>query len=132
MKSYLNDIAGLFLSASPLTGDSQYDLLLFSSGCAVIGFAAVLLDLAFYITRDRSLLRLRHGSKNTILFLLFWSMGSFLMGGVGLIFNIFEAHRNACVIVGFTWPILFTQLLSSLSKAEEKKEPEQSFEGEEI
>jgi len=100
-------------------------VLVFATGCAIIGATAVLLDLAFVALRGKSLLKLQHG-KNTILFVFAWAFGSFAIGWVGQLINLFQVSLSACVLVGFTWPILLTELLDKLRQEEIADEPEQS------
>jgi len=95
-------------------------VLVFAVGCAIIGVTAVILDLSFYFLRNRSLLDLKHG-WNTFIFLIAWAVGSFIMGYVGQLVRIFQVHLMSCVLVGFTWPVLFTKLLEKLSQEQEEE-----------
>ena len=109
-----------------LPQDNSCAVLVFAFGCAIMGGIAVLLDLAFYTLRGQSLLKLQHG-KNSILFFLAWVGGSFGFGYIGQIANLFQVSLSASVLVGFTWPVLLTNLLSKLreKEIETEMEPEQ-------
>jgi len=98
----------------------------FVIACGIVGALAVILDLAFYSVKDTSLLELNHSIKNTLIFLLAWSFGACVIGLVGQMFNIFQISLAATVVVGFTWPVLFTGLLEKLKEQEQKLEPEQT------
>ena len=104
----------------------------FATICAVVGILAVILDLALYYVRGQSLLGLKHGS-NTVVFLLVWSAGAAIMGGIGHVANVFQATLLASATVGFTWPTIFTSWMKDLAKEEVGEEPEQEpyFEEEE-
>lgn len=104
--------------------DNPKAVLVFSLGCAIVGLFAILLDGSLYLLRGRSLLKLNHG-KYTLLFVLAWSFGAFVMGWLGQLANIFLVSLPACVLVGFSWPIVFTKLLEKVREDENKDEPEQ-------
>jgi hypothetical protein len=99
-------------------------VLVFATGCAIVGCIAVVLDLSFYLIKKQSLLRLNHG-KYTVIFLLSWALGAFIMGYVGQMAKIFQVSLFACALVGFGWPILFTSLLERLAEKQAEGEPEQ-------
>ena len=58
-------------------------------------------------------------------FLIAWAFGSFVMGYIGQLAKVFQVSLLACVLVGFTWPLLFTELLDKLRRQENEEEPEQ-------
>ena len=101
-------------------------VLVFATGCAIVGMFAVFLDLAFYTLRGQSLLKLKYG-KNTFIFLIAWSFGSFVMGYIGQLAKIFQVSLVASTLVGFTWPFMFTQFLAKLKEKEAEDEPEQGL-----
>lgn len=105
--------------------DNSFAVPVFATGCAIIGVTAVLLDLAFVALRGRSLLKLQHG-KNTILFLLAWSFGSFAVGWFGQLIDLFQVSLSACLLVGFTWPLVLTEFLDKVRRGEIADEPEQT------
>lgn len=125
MESYTDGLLRMLLQLEVVTlQENESAVLIFASGCAIVGTIAVFLDLAFYTLRGQSLLKLQHG-RNTIVFLLAWAFGSFIMGYIGQMANIFQVSLFASVLVGFTWPLLFTSLLEKLKEKEEENEPEQ-------
>ena len=122
MNDFLDGLNKMFIQFKvvPLDENPQA-VLVFAVGCAVIGVTAVILDLSFYFLKNRSLLDLKHG-LNTFMFLIAWAVGSFIMGYVGQLVNLFQVHLTSCVLVGFTWPVLFTKLLEKLSQEREEED----------
>ena len=122
----------LFFELKPvLLHENDNAVAVFIIACAIIGVLAVFLDLAFYVLRNSSLLELNHSLKNTVLFLFAWSFGAGLMGLIGQMFEIFQVSLAATVVVGFSWPILFTGLLDNLKERQQAVEPEQQVTSEE-
>ena len=103
----------------------------FAVSCAIIGVTAVFMDLAIYTVRGTSLLELKHGTRNTFLILLAWAFGSLVMGYMGQLVWVFQPSLAACVVVGFTWPILATKMMEKLKDQEIAQEPEQELNVEE-
>tara|TARA_B100000315_G_C14442213_1_gene525234 strand:+ start:35 stop:430 length:396 start_codon:yes stop_codon:yes gene_type:complete len=131
MKNLLDGLQIMFFQLKVVSiEDNPQAVLVFAVGCAIAGITAVILDLAFFTIRGKSLLKLKHGS-NTFIFLLAWAFGSFIMGFIGQMAKIFQVSLIACLLVGFTWPILFTELLNKLREKEIEEEPEQLM-GEEV
>ena len=125
MNDFLDGLQTMFFQLKVVSLENNHKaVLVFSVGCAIVGMLAVILDLAFFTIRGKSLLKLRHGI-NTFIFLLAWAFGSFIMGFIGQMAKIFQVSLFACVLVGFTWPILFTELLGKLKEKEIKEELEQ-------
>lgn len=125
MESYTDGLLRMLLQLEVVTlQQNPKAVLVFASGCAIVGIIAVFLDLAFYTIRGQSLLKLRHG-KSTLVFLFAWAFGSFVMGYIGQLARIFQVSLLACALVGFTWPLLFTSFLEKLKEQEEESEPEQ-------
>ena len=125
METFSDGLIRMLLKLEVVTSQqNEHAVLIFSCGCAIIGVVAIALDLSFYVLRGQSLLKLEHG-KNTIIFLPAWAVGSFIMGYVGQMANIFQVSLLACAVVGFTWPLLFTDLLEKLKEKESAAEPEQ-------
>lgn len=125
METYTEGLSRMLLSLEVVSlQDNTNAVLIFATGCAIVGVVAVFLDLAFYILRGHSLLKLQHG-KNTLLFIVAWAFGSFIMGYIGQLAKIFQVSLFASVLVGFTWPLLFTSLLNKLREKESENEPEQ-------
>lgn len=104
--------------------NNENPILVFSVACAIVGIFAVLLDLMIYFLRGESLLRLKHG-RNTVLFLIAWAFGAFVIGWIGQLSKIFVVSVAASVLVGFSWPLIFTKYLKSIVDAELASEPEQ-------
>lgn len=126
MDLLIEGLTAMFFRLKVVTiADNANAVLVFSTGCAIVGLFAVALDYALYILRGRSLLKLNHG-KYTFLFLFAWSFGAFVIGWVGQLANIFLVSLAACVAVGFSWPLLFTKVLQKkASESESVDEPEQ-------
>ncbi len=123
---FINGLYKLLVNLEVVTlKENSMAVLVFAVGCAIIGFIAVILDLMFYELKGKSLLNFKHSLRNTFWFLLSWAVGSFIMGYIGQLFKIFQASLSACVIVGFTWPILFTQLIEKLKEQELAQQPVQ-------
>ncbi len=127
MEAYTDSLVRMLLRLEVVTlQDNPNAVLVFATGCAIVGAIAVFLDLAFFILRGKSVLKLDHG-KNTLLFLLAWSFGSFVMGYIGQLAKIFQVSLFASVLVGFSWPLMFTKLLEKRRDKEIEEEPEQAF-----
>lgn len=127
MENYLEGLNRMLIQLEVvLLQDNPSAVLVFATGCAILGMMAVFLDLAYLIVRGQSLLKLQHG-KNTILFLIAWTFGSFFVGYIGQLAKIFQVSLFASVVVGFSWPVLFTNLLTKLRKKEIESEPEQQL-----
>lgn len=103
----------------------------FVIACTIVGALAVLLDLTFFILKGRSLLSLKYNLKNTFIFLLLWSFGAGVMGLLGQLFNIFQVSLVSTVVVGFSWPLLFTRIMQNVKEKEQTAEPEQKVSAEE-
>ena len=126
MDNLIDGLLKMFFQLEIVTlSNNPNAVLVFSVGCAIVGGFAVALDIALYFLRGQSLLKLKHG-KFTVLFLLAWSFGAFVIGWVGQLANIFLVSLSACVLVGFSWPLLFTKILKKASDEEAENEPEQS------
>ena len=96
---------------------------IFAIGCSVIGVLTVVADLSFFAIRGESLLNLRHGWKNTLIFAFAWGVGALIIGYLGQIMSVFQVSLFACATVGISWPILFAQILERSSKQEVNQEP---------
>lgn len=127
METYVEGLMRMLIQLEVVTlQENSNAVLVFATGCAIVGVIAVFLDLAFYTLRGQSLLKLQHGT-NTLLFLVAWAFGSFIMGYIGQLAKIFQVSLLACVLVGFSWPLLFTELLAKLKEKETATEPEQEL-----
>jgi len=104
-------------------------VLVFSVACSIVGGFAVLLDMVFYYLRGASLLSLKHGVQSFI-FLLAWAVGALLIGWLGQMAKVFAVSVSAAVLIGFTWPIMFTKYVKEQAKKEASEEPEQPVEEE--
>ena len=125
MDTFINGLQKMLLRLEVVSLEhNPHAVLVFAVGCAIVGVAAVFLDLAFFTLRGQSLLRLKHG-RATMFFLIEWAFGSFVMGYIGQLAKVFQVSLLACVLVGFTWPLLFTELLDKLRRQENEEEPEQ-------
>ena len=131
METYCEGLARMLIKLEVVTlQENPNAVLIFATACSIFGIVAVILDYAFFMVRDQSLLKLKHG-KNTLLLLVAWAVGSFIMGYIGQFVKIFQVSLLASASVGFTWPLLFTNLLNKLKEKEAKSEPEQLIEEEE-
>ncbi len=127
METYAEGLIRMLIQLEVVTiQENSSAVLVFATGCSIVGIIAVFLDLAFYTLRGQSLLKLKHG-KNTFIFLVAWAFGSFIMGYIGQLAKIFQVSLFASVLVGFTWPLLFTSLLTKLKEKETEAEPEQQL-----
>ncbi|MBL4762055.1 MAG: hypothetical protein JKY93_05070 [Gammaproteobacteria bacterium] len=125
METYIDGLIRMLIQLEVVTiKDNASAVFVFATGCAIVGIIAVFLDLAFYTLRGQSLLKLQHG-KNTFIFLMAWAFGSFVMGYIGQLAKIFQVSLLASVLVGFTWPFMFTKFLTKLKEIEAEEEPEQ-------
>ena len=104
-------------------------VLVFSIACSIVGGVAVLLDLAFFYLRGSSLLSLKHGWQSFI-FLFAWAFGALVIGWFGQMAKIFAVSVSAAVLIGFTWPVIFTKYVKEKAKEESLDEPEQPIEEE--
>lgn len=103
-------------------------VLVFAFGCAIVGVFAVLLDISLFFLRGQSLLKLKHG-KNSILFIILWSFGAFVIGVVGQMAKIFLVSLSACVFIGMSWPIILNKILKIAEEAQSKNDPVQPIKG---
>ena len=127
MDHLIDGLSKMFFQLKVVTlSNNPKAVLVFSVGCAIVGAFAVALDISLYFLRGRSLLRLNHG-KLTLLFLPAWSFGAFVIGWIGQLFNVFLFSLSSCVMVGFSWPVLFTKILKKASDKEAEDEPEQNI-----
>lgn len=125
MNDLLKGLSMMFFKLQIVTpGNNANPVLVFSVACAIIGAAAVVLDLLLFLLRGQSLLQLKHG-RYTILFLFAWSIGALLIGWIGQMAKIFVVSIAASVMVGFTWPLMFTKILKAKALGEASEEPEQ-------
>ena len=106
--------------------ENEKAVLIFVIACAIFGTLAVILDLAFWKIKERSVLQLEHGFKNTLIILFFWAIGAALIGYIGQIVNLFQVSLTGAVTVGFGWPVLFTNLLEEVNSKMQSKEPKQN------
>ena len=127
MKDLLEGLSKMFFDLEIVTlANNGNPVLVFSVACAIIGAVAVTLDFALFFLRGRSLLQLKHG-KNTIFFLVAWSFGALIIGWLGQMAKVFVVSIAASVVVGFTWPVIFTKILESKAQEEADDEPEQEL-----
>ena len=132
MELIIDGLYQLFFQSKIVSLDENENaIIVFVIACGVVGTLAVFLDLAFFIVRGSSLLEIKHSLKNTFIFLLAWSSGASIMALVGQMMNIFQVSLAATVLVGFTWPLLFTSILKDLKDKELAAEPEQQVTSEE-
>lgn len=105
----------------------EYAILVFAVGCAFFGAVAVILDLLVYKLRGESLLELKYNETNTVILFIFWTFGALIMGYFGQLLWVFNTSMVACLVVGFSWPILATKMLEQLKNRDISKEPEQKI-----
>lgn len=98
---------------------NEYAVLIFAIGCAFIGLLAVFADLCFYLIRNQSLLGVKHGYKESIVFMVAWSFGAFIIGYVGQVLAIFQVNLLACATVGLSWPVVFVKIIEYLAEQKE-------------
>ncbi len=103
--------------------DNEFAIPIFAVGCAVIGVLAVLGDLALFVIRGESLLKLKHGPRNTLFFGLAWAGGALIFGYIGQAANVFQVSLLACVTVGTAWPVVFARVLEKAKKSEDEQQP---------
>ena len=124
MQEVIDGLLTMFLRLEVVNADeNSLAVLVFSAGCGIIGVLAVMLDGAFFLLQGKSLLKLKHG-WNTLLFLAAWALGAMIIGFVGQLLRIFLVSLSACVMVGFSWPVVFTKILEK-AKEGQMMEPEQ-------
>ena len=100
---------------------NPYAPLVFALGCSIIGVLAVIVDVSFSVIKEgQSLLGLKHGLKNTSLYLLAWVGGAFGIGYLSQVLDIFQVSMVACATVGISWPIIFTQILKRFDQSSQK------------
>lgn len=131
MKELLHGLSIMFFELKIVDStNNENPILVFAVACAIIGAIAVILDFLLFYLRGSSLLKLKHG-KNTFFFLFAWSIGALIIGWIGQMANIFVVSISSSVIVGFTWPVIFTKLLEIKAEDENSNEEEQKFSEEE-
>lgn len=127
METFYEGLTRMLLRLEVVTlQENPNAVLIFAAACAIIGILAVFLDLALFMLRGQSLLKLKHG-KNTFLFLVSWAFGSFVIGYIGQVAKIFQVSLMASAIVGFSWPLIFTDWLNKIRESEVETEPEQQI-----
>ena len=102
--------------------DNEYAVAVFAVGCAIVGFVAVLGDLALFAIRGQSLLNLKHGWRNTPVLAIAWAGGAMVIGYLGQMTNIFQVSLLACATVGTAWPLVFTRILQKTTSPEEEQQ----------
>lgn len=95
----------------------EYEVIIFATGCAIIGAFAVLLDLSLYTVTGQSLFKLQY-KENTVVFLFAWAFGSFAVGYLGQAAAIFQVSLLSSLLVGFSWPVVLNSILSKLRDRE--------------
>ena len=103
--------------------DNEYAVPIFAAGCAIVGFLAVLGDLALFIIRDKSLLNLNHSWRTTPVLAAAWAFGALIFGYIGQMINIFQVSLLACATVGMAWPIVFNRILEKAKGQEAEEQP---------
>lgn len=126
MEEFLDGLVSMLLQFR-VDPENTQAVPVFAVSCAIIGAAAFFTDLAIYAVRGKSLLELRHGTKNTFIFLVAWMFGSLMVGYIAQLLSIFQLSVAACAVVGFTWPVLITKILEKLKDQEIAQEPEQEL-----
>ncbi len=104
---------------------NEYAVAIFSFGCAFFGLLAVIIDVAFYNITNSSLLNIEYKKGPSAIFILSWIVGAMILGYIGQVANIFQISLFSCLVVGFTWPVIFTELVDKIRKSEEIQQPTQ-------
>ena len=126
MNEFLGGLSQLLLQFRIITiQENQYAHLVFAVGCGVMGVLMVVTDISFFLIRGESLLKLRHSPTNTPVLVLFWFLGSSVIGYFGQVLNIFQVSLLACATVGVTWPIIFKEILERTKRREDIQRPAQ-------
>lgn len=131
MDSILDGLQIMFFKLEIVSSATHDDsVLIFAFGCMIIGILAVIVDCCAYFTVSKSPLKLKHGLK-TVVYLLAWAIGAFVIGLLGQFLKIFVVSLAACVFVGLTWPVMFAKMVEKASnqKMDNDPEPEQSVGG---
>jgi hypothetical protein len=102
----------------------------FGLGCFVAAFLVLLLDLCVFVVRRRSFLALQHGPARTFLAAVMLPSAAAIVGTIGLMLDVLQPSRAACVVVGVAWPSLMTILMGV--PAPEGVDDEADEEGEEL
>ena len=97
--------------------DDSYALPIFCICCAMAGVLFVLLDAVAYLMKRESgsMLGLRHG-KWTVLHVLLWAVGAFIVGFFGQVLDIFELKRQATITIGLCWYPIYIQIVDMIEK----------------
>ncbi len=128
MKEYLDGIRSLILEQRIPT-DNKYAVIVFCTGCAIMGILVFVIDILMYRIKGNSLLwskdniRLKHSIRTSPLLLLAWIAGSFFVGYIGKLTTLVQASALSCVIIGVLWPYIFTRILDTLWTEEEYQKP---------
>ena len=125
--AFLNGLFDLMLRFEVLSPEkSKYAHLVFVVSCGIFGLLAVGADLFLFLIRKKSVLNLKHGLRNTLLFAVAWCLGAMIIGFFGQITAVFQVSVLACLTVGLTWPVLFTKMLEEIGEAQEPIQPHSS------
>ncbi len=126
MEEFLDGLVSMLLQFR-VDPENTQAVPVFAVSCAIIGAAAVFMDLALFAVRGKSLLGLRHGTKNTFIFMVAWVFGSLIVGYMAQLMSMFQYNVAACAVVGFTWPLVATMIVEKVKDQEIAQEPEQEL-----
>ncbi|NNG44980.1 hypothetical protein HJP15_19000 [Pseudoalteromonas sp. NEC-BIFX-2020_002] len=125
MKTTIDGLESLFLKQEVIVhADYDYPVLIFMLGCMLMGLIVAICDLFVYLFFKKSILKVEHGLKNTLLLLLFWPVGAFFIGFLGIALKVFLISIGACVLVGLSWPFIFAKFAEKAGKEAIKNDPE--------
>lgn len=125
MKTTFNGLESLFLKQEVIVNaDYDYPVLIFILGCLIVGFIVAVCDFLVYLFHNKSILKVEHGLKNTLLLLLLWPIGASVIGFLGIALKVFLISIGACVLVGLSWPLIFSKLAEKAGKEAIKNDPE--------
>lgn len=125
MKTTINGLESLFLKQEVIVhADYDYPVLIFMLGCFLMGLLVAICDLFVYLFFNKSILKVEHGLKNTLLLLLFWPVGACFIGFLGIALKVFLISIGACVLVGLSWPFIFAKIAEKAGEEAIKNDPE--------
>ena len=92
--------------------------------CMFMGCLIVSLDWLLYSATGKSALKLVHGGRNSLRFLVLWGLGAGVGGYLGAATEILKLSLQGSIAAGVGWTLVLPRLISSArSEIEEEEQP---------
>jgi hypothetical protein len=116
----------LILRSGQLPKDYDDGFLVFAMGSAIMGMAAIILDVVLFLVKERSIFSLTYkDTRSTIRLTLLWGLGSAIGSYFGVAMSILQLTRGGCIAAGVTWPLILPRIVDSLTRKEDVQPAEE-------